>query len=131
MIWSWKKPNIWPGKGLLYPLPNSASKWGFCAILCLTFFATPMRNILTAAKLPILNMQLFGYRNREMLHAVDLISHAAAVDQSLALYEQINKLHEQYREIAPSWAVDFIYSLTACVDLMMGMKNKPVLVSAE
>ncbi|MCI8756255.1 MAG: zinc dependent phospholipase C family protein [Oscillospiraceae bacterium] len=78
-----------------------------------------------------IGMQLFGYRNREMLHAVDLISHAAAVDQSLALYEQINKLHEQYREIAPSWAVDFIYSLTACVDLMMGMKNKPVLVSAE
>ena len=131
MIWSWKKPNIWPGKGLLYPLPNSASKWGFCAILCLTFFAEYFDGGKIAHFKYEIGMQLFGYRNREMLHAVDLISHAAAVDQSLALYEQINKLHEQYREIAPSWAVDFIYSLTACVDLMMGMKNKPVLVSAE
>lgn len=69
-------------------------------------------------------MQFFGYRRRGMLHAVDLISNAASVDQSVALYEQINELHEQYRKIAPSFGVDFIYSLTACVELMLGMKKE-------
>lgn len=74
-------------------------------------------------------MQLFGYRRRGMLHAVDLISNAAAVDQSLALYEQINELHEQYRQLNPSYGVDFVYSLTACVELMLGMKSQPVPVA--
>lgn len=75
-------------------------------------------------------MQLFGYRRRGMLHAVDLISNAAAVDQSLALYEQINELHAQYRKIDPSCGVDFVYSLTACVELMLGMKSVPTPVMA-
>lgn len=66
-------------------------------------------------------MQFYGYRRRSMLHAVDLISNAAEIDQSLALYEQINELHARYSELDPSFGVDFIYSLTACVDLMMGM----------
>lgn len=67
-------------------------------------------------------MQFYGYRRRGMLHAVDLISNAAEIDHSLALYEQINLLHEQYSSVAPSYGVDFVYSLTACVDLIMGMQ---------
>lgn len=74
-------------------------------------------------------MQLFGYRKRSMLHAVDLISQAASVDQSLALYEQINALHAQYRDLQPSYGVDFIYSLTACVQLMLGMTPPAALPS--
>ena len=42
-----------------------------------------------------------------------------------ALYEQINELHDQYRQIAPSYGVDFVYSLTACVDLLMGILDQP------
>lgn len=72
-------------------------------------------------------MQFYGYARRDMLHAVDLISNAAALDHSLALYEQINELHAQYAGIAPSYGVDFVYSLTACVDLAMGLLGiKPV-----
>lgn len=66
-------------------------------------------------------MQFYGYRRRSMLHAVDLISNAAEIDHSTALYEQINELHEQYSQLAPSYGVDFVFSLTACVDLLMGM----------
>ena len=51
----------------------------------------------------------------------DLISNAAEIDHSTALYEQINELHEQYSQLAPSYGVDFVFSLTACVDLLMGM----------
>ena len=70
-------------------------------------------------------MQLYGYRRKEMLHAVDLIANAAELDHSAALYEQINELHDQYRQIAPSYGVDFVYSLTACVDLLMGILDQP------
>lgn len=73
-------------------------------------------------------MQFYGYRRRGMLHAVDLISNAAEVDHSLALYEQINELHEQYSRIAPSYGVDFVFSMTACVDLLLGMTAKPATV---
>lgn len=66
-------------------------------------------------------MQFFGYRRRSMLHAVDFIANAASVDQSMALYERINQLHEQYSNIEPSYGVDFVYSITACVELMMAM----------
>lgn len=66
-------------------------------------------------------MQFFGYRRRSMLHAVDFLSQAAALDQSMALYERINLLHEQYSNIAPSFGVDFVYSITACVELMLAM----------
>lgn len=66
-------------------------------------------------------MQFYGYRRKNMLHAVDLISNAAELDRSVALYEQINELHEQYSHVAPSYGVDFVYSLTACVDLVMEM----------
>lgn len=66
-------------------------------------------------------MQLFGYRRRGMLHAVDLISNAAAVDQSMALYERIEELHRQYTDLKPSYGVDFVFSMTACVQLMQGM----------
>ena len=45
--------------------------------------------------------------------------------RSAALYEQINELHDQYRQIAPSYGVDFVYSLTACVDLLMGILDQP------
>ena len=66
-------------------------------------------------------MQFFGYRRRSMLHAVDYLSQAAAFDRSMALYERINLLHEQYAAICPSYGVDFVYSITACVQLMMEM----------
>ena len=69
-----------------------------------------------------LQMQFYGYRRRDMLHAVNLIANAAEIDHSLALYEQINLLHEEYCQQAPSYGVDFVYSLTACVDLMLNMK---------
>ena len=75
-----------------------------------------------------LKMQFYGYRRRGMLHAVDLISNAAEIDHSLALYEQINLLHDQYRQMEPSYGVDFIYSMTACVDLVMDMMLKPAAV---
>lgn len=68
-----------------------------------------------------IKMQFYGYRRRGMLHAVDLISNAAELDQSVALYEQINELHAQYAKVEPSYGVDFVYSLTACVDLMLGI----------
>ena len=71
-------------------------------------------------------MQFYGYRRRDMLHAVDLISNAAEIDHSLALYEQINELHEQYSQVAPSYGVDFVFSLTACVDLVIGMTKSLV-----
>ena len=66
-------------------------------------------------------MQFYGYRRRGMLHAVDLIANAAETDHSLALYEQINELHDQYSQLSPSYGVDFVFSLTACVELLMGM----------
>ena len=66
-------------------------------------------------------MQFYGYRRRSMLHAVNLIANAAEIDHSLALYEQINELHEQYSQVAPSYGVDFVFSMTACVDLLMGI----------
>ncbi|MEM1484719.1 zinc dependent phospholipase C family protein [Oscillospiraceae bacterium PP1C4] len=68
-----------------------------------------------------IKMQFYGYRRRNMLHAVDLISNATEIDQSAALYEQINELHALYSKIAPSYGVDFVYSLTACVELMLGV----------
>lgn len=71
-----------------------------------------------------IKMQFYGYRRRAMLHAVDLISNAAQADPSMALYEQINELHEQYCKLEPSYGVDFIYSLTACVELMQGMTQR-------
>lgn len=77
-----------------------------------------------------LKMQFYGYRKRGMLHAVDLIANAAEIDHSLALYEQINELHEQYRQMAPSYGVDFVFSLTACVDLVMEMMQQPVAAMA-
>ena len=70
-----------------------------------------------------LKMQFYGYRRRGMLHAVDLIANAAEIDRRMALYEQINELHERYMELAPSYGVDFVYSLTACVELMRGLKE--------
>ncbi|MCI8648561.1 MAG: zinc dependent phospholipase C family protein [Anaerotruncus sp.] len=68
-----------------------------------------------------LKMQFYAYRRKDMLHAVNLIANAAQIDSSLALYEQINELHSWYMELAPSYGVDFVYSLTACVELMRGM----------
>ena len=67
-------------------------------------------------------MQFYGYRRRSMLHAVDLICNAAEANPSLALYEQINELHDQYSSLSPSYGVDFVFSLTACVELMLGMQ---------
>lgn len=77
-----------------------------------------------------LKMQFFGYRRKSMLHAVDLIDRAASVDPSAALYEQINELHAQYREKEPSYGNDFIYSMTACVELALDMRKESALVSA-
>ena len=79
-------------------------------------------------------MQFYGYRRRDMLHAVDLIANAAEIDRSAALYEQINELHGRYMELAPSYGVDFVYSLTACVELMRGLmdsvqERKPALAA--
>ena len=81
-----------------------------------------------------LKMQFYGYRRRDMLHAVDLIANAAEIDRSAALYEQINELHGRYMELAPSYGVDFVYSLTACVELMRGLmdsvqERKPALAA--
>lgn len=71
-----------------------------------------------------LKMQVYGYRSKSMLHAIDLINRAASVDHSQALYEQINELHAQYSEHSPSYGNDFIYSLTACVDLALNMLDQ-------
>ena len=75
-------------------------------------------------------MQFYGYRRRSMLHAVDLISNAAEVDRSAALYEQINELHDRYMEMTPSYGVDFVFSLTACVDLLMGVTRRQAATAA-
>lgn len=64
-------------------------------------------------------MQFYGYKRRDMLHAIDLIANAAELDCQATLYEQINNLHDQYVKVAPSYGVDFVYSLTACVDLVL------------
>lgn len=66
-------------------------------------------------------MQFFGYRRRDMLHAVNFLSQAAELDLGMALYERINLLHEQYASLAPSYGVDFVYSITACVEIMLAM----------
>ncbi len=71
-----------------------------------------------------IEMQLYGYRRKEMLSAVDLLVNAAEMDKSLALYEQINLLHEQYRSIAPSYGVDIVYTLTACVGIIRSITEE-------
>lgn len=68
-------------------------------------------------------MQFYGYRRKDMLHAVNLIANATEQDHGLALYEQINELHEQYVSVEPSYGVDFVYSMTACVELALGMRT--------
>lgn len=70
-----------------------------------------------------LQMQFYSYRNTGIFDAIELISQAAEIEHGLALYEQINELHEHYRLQAPSYAVDFKYSFAACVDLLNGMEQ--------
>ena len=59
-----------------------------------------------------------------------MISNAAEVDRSAALYEQINELHDRYMEMTPSYGVDFVFSLTACVDLLMGVTRRQAVAAA-
>lgn len=68
-----------------------------------------------------LKMQLYAYRRRKMIRALSLIFNTSEIDQSESLYNQINRLHDEYTKIAPSYGVDFVYTLTACVDLMIGI----------
>ncbi len=70
-----------------------------------------------------LNMQFYGYQRKDMLGAIDLMINSSLMDNSQTLYEQINNLHDEYKTVAPSFGVDFIYSLTACVSIMKSIHN--------
>ena len=70
-------------------------------------------------------MQLYGYRRKEMLHAVDLIANAAELDHSAAPYEQINQLPDQYPPKAPSSGGGLVFSLSPPVGLPIGVFDQP------
>lgn len=96
------------------------------ATSCPTSSATPIPNRSTAARPATSNMKsstVYGYLTAAA-SARGRIPHLPTPRKSTistALYEQINELHEQYSQLAPSYGVDFVFSLTACVDLLMGM----------
>lgn len=78
-----------------------------------------------------LKMQLYAYRRRKMIKAMSLIFNTSEFDQDETLYQHIDRLHADYCAIAPSCGVDFVYTLTACSELILSIFETMVQEAAE